>query len=333
VCGGTKWFLFMSQLHSVTFYPYLIGHKIGERNKGEKTVELKTTSSHALIYGAILAHDSGPHGCIASNEKIGEETGLSAQTVANCLVDMVKLGWIVVNLSEKKRRTSILPVIKMSVLKVPEDSRQREGTYRQQEPSLPTAVTQYTASGNIDNILDIHINNIVEEPTAKSKKIDYSNQDKIIHYFYSKIAPSTAYGTRLSKGARESATLMLQQYSESEVCSAVDKLLQLCSSGVEQFKYVSRFESFANKIQVYAGVPKPKVNLPMLKDFINQEYNSMTSLNKELYRLYFKHKYGVANFNQTIMAQDEDFMFGGYPENVKTIELAKLDLNRLCGIL
>ena len=121
---------------------------------------------------------------------------------------------------------------------------------------------------------------------------------------------------------------MLDTYSETEIYAAVDKLLQLCSSGVEQIKYVSRFESFANKIQAYAGIPKPKESIPTFSQLSSRQYSSLDKLGKELYWLYYKHVFGEEKFKQQCSVLDEDFLYGGYPENSAVINKVRSNINK-----
>lgn len=70
-----------------------------------------TTNSHVLVYGAIEVFHTGPRGCIASNKKIGEVTGLKERTVANVVSALAKIGWLNVKIDENNHRKSIVPLL------------------------------------------------------------------------------------------------------------------------------------------------------------------------------------------------------------------------------
>lgn len=76
-------------LKHIPFYASLLGR---EMSNGKKS-----NNGMVLVYGAIEVHSMGDKGCIASNKRIAQETGLSAGTVANYISVMHKSGWIKVN--------------------------------------------------------------------------------------------------------------------------------------------------------------------------------------------------------------------------------------------
>lgn len=89
-------------LKNIPFYASLLGQDLG----GGKTA----TTSHVLVYGAIEVHAMGERGCIASNETIAKETGLTKQTVASQISRLAKAGWITVSLDDENHRTDIVPM-------------------------------------------------------------------------------------------------------------------------------------------------------------------------------------------------------------------------------
>ena len=76
-------------LKHIPFYASLLGRQM----KSGK----KSNNGMVLVYGAIEVHAMGDKGCIASNGRIAQETGLSAGTVANYISELNKSGWIKVN--------------------------------------------------------------------------------------------------------------------------------------------------------------------------------------------------------------------------------------------
>ena len=76
-------------LKHIPFYASLLSR---EMSNGKKS-----NNGMVLVYGAIEVHAMGDKGCIASNSRIAQETGLSAGTVANYISELNKSGWVKVN--------------------------------------------------------------------------------------------------------------------------------------------------------------------------------------------------------------------------------------------
>ena len=133
-------------LKSIPFYSSLLDREI--------TKDIKAVHSHLLVYGAMEVHSFGKLGCIASNETIGQETGLTKGTVAKCMSQLNAGGWVKVTLN-KGKRVSITPLLEI-------------------QPPLPAGKPPFTPEStplypqvNIDNILDNSIGN--------NKEHTYSN--------------------------------------------------------------------------------------------------------------------------------------------------------------
>lgn len=91
-------------LKHIPFYASLLGRQM-EDNK-------KATNGIVLVYGAVEVHDMGEFGCIASNDTIAKETGLTKGSVAVYLSLMNKSGWIQVNINQDtSQRISIIPLL------------------------------------------------------------------------------------------------------------------------------------------------------------------------------------------------------------------------------
>lgn len=93
-------------LKHIPFYASLLGKELTE------TVTAK--HPHVLLYGAIEAHSYGHLGCIAGNETLGEETGVSPENVRRYLNDMKKGGWISYNLDKANNRDQIVPLLEIA---------------------------------------------------------------------------------------------------------------------------------------------------------------------------------------------------------------------------
>lgn len=102
--------------------------------------ETKSTVSHAMVYNVVESYHHMELGCIASNEKIAEETGLKGSTVAKILSQLNKAGWIKVVMKSKTERKQILPL--MIVTKIPknevmDDAKSIDSLYSGVKPPLP----------------------------------------------------------------------------------------------------------------------------------------------------------------------------------------------------
>lgn len=93
-------------LRHIPFYASLLGRELADGTK--------TTTSHVLVYGAIEAHAMGSKGCIASNARIAEETGLKPSTVAPVISKLHKAGWIEVQLGKNNQRLGITPLLSIN---------------------------------------------------------------------------------------------------------------------------------------------------------------------------------------------------------------------------
>lgn len=99
-------------LKNIPFYSSLLGKKMFNYEIGRHQVAQR---NHVLVYGAIEAHDQGEKGCIASNRTIAQETGFTAQTVANAIAELKRSGWIIVSLDANNHRTSIKPMLALTL--------------------------------------------------------------------------------------------------------------------------------------------------------------------------------------------------------------------------
>lgn len=146
-------------LYSIPFYTGLIGRILFD--------EEKAGHSHVLIYGAVSQHARGELGCIASNAKIAEETGLEASTVSKCLSQMNKAGWIEVILKNGQRK-GIIPLIEISI-----PQKKNRDPLLQGKPTPYSRVSPPLLQGKHKMQLSSSISNSLDEPEYSS-----SNQKK-----------------------------------------------------------------------------------------------------------------------------------------------------------
>lgn len=133
--------------------------------KAELTDGKKSTNAHVLVYGAVMVHDMGEKGCIASNNKIAEETGYSKQRVADVLSEMNAAGWLSVFMKDGKR-TKIIPHLTIG--------KSQEGGF------LPVR-RGVLASKNIDNSID---NNPTGSIAAGDGNAPKEEESKILKLFF-----------------------------------------------------------------------------------------------------------------------------------------------------
>lgn len=118
-------------LDSFNFYTNLIGLTLDG--------DTKAGLSHVVVFGAIVGHCKGPKGCIASNEHIADEVGLSEGRTANIISEISKAGWIKVNLNELRQRTSINVMV---------------GLHVNGKPVSQNSETVFHGNVNIDNSIE-----------------------------------------------------------------------------------------------------------------------------------------------------------------------------------
>lgn len=94
-------------LRSIPFYASLLGREL--------TSKTLSTNSHVLLYGAIEVHSFGPLECVASNETLSKDTGVSKDRIYRYLKEMKLGGWIDYTLDKNNQRIKIVPLIEMRV--------------------------------------------------------------------------------------------------------------------------------------------------------------------------------------------------------------------------
>lgn len=134
-------------LKHIPFYASLLGRELADGKKANNGI--------VLVYGAIEVHATGEKGCIASNNTIAKETGLSAGTVANYISLLNKSGWLRVITATRTGkdivRESIIPMLDITV---PNPSSGSDTLHLGVKPPSSGDETPLHTSVKIDNNLD-----------------------------------------------------------------------------------------------------------------------------------------------------------------------------------
>lgn len=213
-------------LKSIPFYSSLLGKPINEK--------VKATHSHVLVYGAIEVHSFGKKGCIASNQTIADETGLTANTVSKTISHLVEVGWIQVTWKGAKHssRDQIIPLLQLAVLPTSKTSLTPE--YNQSYPPVKI-------DNSIDNSIDINVSNVSvnsvnnEEQTLKVKSI---------FELFDRRGISMAMLWK-TKSQRDSAVLLYDNKGLEKVGKALDFYIE--NRSIEYCPQVSNPYDLANK--------------------------------------------------------------------------------------
>lgn len=222
-------------LYSIPFYNNLLKKELFKQKDKPKYANY----SHVLVYGSVSVHSLGEKGCIASNQTIANEVGMAPQTVANCLTDLNKAGWIEVVMSEKGTREQITPKLTIGLLNVPKGYSVEEPPYLVEEGTLLPEVTPLTSRSNIDNILDKSLDN----------SRDTNNWQAVVLYFYSKVSPSSPPSSRFRTTTKPAAKHLLSLHSEETIRRKIDAL----ADNPREKKFISRFEKFCEKFDTLAS--------------------------------------------------------------------------------
>jgi hypothetical protein len=140
-------------LNNISFYGSLLKRDLG---KGRKS-----TQTHVLLYGAIEAHSKGPKGCIASNNMLARDIGISKSRTETVLSEISQAKWVTIAKDKDGKRTQIIPNGSIS--------------FECGNPPLPLTATPLAAHGNIDIQLELQSpTEGVGKPTASTKKSNNS---------------------------------------------------------------------------------------------------------------------------------------------------------------
>jgi hypothetical protein len=187
-------------LHTISFHASLLGRELDEN--------IKATNAHVLIYGAVEVHSFGEKGCIASNETIGVETGMTKGTVAKCLSQIAKARWVEVAL-KNGRRMGIVPLLTI-------------------QPPLPPSKPPFTTQStplyhpvNRDNNIDKSLDNSILTDSNESAQVA-----EIINQFALKIDPKNKqnYG-RIPQ--RDACKFLIKNYGYSETLEMIENISKI----------------------------------------------------------------------------------------------------------
>lgn len=94
-------------LKHIPFYGSLLGKQLTE--------DVKASHRHVLLYGAIEAHSYGRLGCIAGNDLLAQETGLSVDNIRRYVGEIKAGGWIDYSIGKDNARSEITPLLEIEV--------------------------------------------------------------------------------------------------------------------------------------------------------------------------------------------------------------------------
>lgn len=216
-------------LKSIPFYSSLLGKKINEK--------VNATHSHVLVYGAIEIHNFGKKGCIASNQTIADETGLTVNTVSKTISHLVEVGWIEVTWKGAKHssRDQIIPLLELAVL--PHSKTSLTPEYNQSYPPVKI-------DNSRGNSIDINVSNVgVNEPIAQGKQ-EQLLKVKAVYFEFDRrgMLMDMLWKT---KSQREAAVLLYDNKGLEKIGKALDFYLE--NKKVEFCPYVASPYELANK--------------------------------------------------------------------------------------
>lgn len=176
----------INTLESFNFYTSLIGVKLNDT--------LRAGLSHVVVFGSITGHAKGPRGCIASNEHISEEVGLSEGRTANIISELNQAGWIRVNLNELRQRTSIDVMI---------------GLHLNGNPVSQNSETPFHGNVNIDNSKEITVVDKEYKEKNKLAKIEKSPEELELYQYWNE---AFGFKAKYTAAERRAIKKLLAQY-------------------------------------------------------------------------------------------------------------------------
>lgn len=141
----------------------------------------KSNNGMVLVYGAIEVHAMGEKGCIASNKRIADETGLSAGTVANYISELNRSGWVKVvtkNINGGIVRLEIKPLLTIEA-----PSRKNDTLHTSVTPPSSGDETPLHLGVNIDNNIDNKENTSITNVIGETPKTDEYGRNDINEMF------------------------------------------------------------------------------------------------------------------------------------------------------
>lgn len=199
-------------LKHVPFYSQLVGKTLtGVKLKNK---QLYATASHVLVYGAVEAHSKGPKGCVAGNDTIGAETGLTEGTVAKTICQLSAAGWVVVSLTARNYRTAIKPADLTTLALLDSKAKPVDND----EPALPHS----KAPGLLDSNAQLYSGVNIEDNSKNTDKNTLEEERNT--YVSRRDAPLNDNGASFFDLCRTGFGLKQPDAIEGEVISANDSL-------------------------------------------------------------------------------------------------------------
>lgn len=151
-------------LKHVPFYASLCGRTLFKDTVAD--------NSHVLVYGAIEAHSMGEYGCIASNERIAEETNLSLATVKKAVSQLKAAGWIDTHNDKSSNTRNIIPNMDLKLVSREKPSK----VVSQEKPARFSGETPINIDTGLDTKKEID-KSISKIGESKGEMVGYSAKD------------------------------------------------------------------------------------------------------------------------------------------------------------
>lgn len=192
-------------LRSLPFYASLLDRELSS--------ERRSTNSHVLLYGAIEVHSFGPRGCIASNETLAQDTGISKDRIYRYLNELKRAGWIDYEFDENNHRKEIKPLLEIAI------------------PPQRKTLTPPAKNAGIDNSID-NTSTKVEgmatpsKPRVKDDVFSTSYGNRNINEVITTLSKQTLTGKLDGTDAdnRRRAHNLLQKYDLETILQAIDRI-------------------------------------------------------------------------------------------------------------
>lgn len=177
--------------------------------------------------------------CYAANEYFAKCINVTSRGVIKMMDRLITKGLVI---KEKGRgKTNKLRVADLwhetVIFVLEQSSLPSEQSSQVPVNKVPQTSEQSSYNNNIYNNKDNNINN-------------NNDWQAIVLYFYNKISPDTAYKSRFTKLAKDSAVHILTLHSKEDIIKKIDAL-----ASSRDKKFITRFEVFCNKYQTIVGGP------------------------------------------------------------------------------
>ena len=216
-------------LKHIPFYASLLGRQM----KNGK----KSNNGMVLVYGAIEVHAMGDKGCIASNGRIAQETGLSAGTVANYISELNKSGWVKVN--TKTVNGGVIRVNIEPLLTIATPSSTSDTLHTSVIPPSSGDDTPLNLGVNIDNNIDNKENTSIAKAIGETP-VKYGNTDINDMFDYWQATVGYEISSR-RQANRNACKNLLTRYKAAGLKQLID-----ATAVAQSDKYAPRISDFAS---------------------------------------------------------------------------------------